>query len=323
MKTPGVLESTKIVIDQAEAVKINRAKIAELCQEWARQPFATPPWDENVHWTSGDPAKLANYILVLDCLNFCFWPDPGQTRWQIEYNGQTMGGYQALAASLKRAAEEGVPITDAAWLAQADEQALAHIFRGQGAIPLMDRRVFNVNEVGRVLQDKYHGQFAEAIEACQHSAVVLVELLARDFSSFNDIADWNGHTVRIFKRTQITAVDIFGSFHGQGLGEFSDLDALTAYADYKIPQVLRALGIMEYAPKLASKVDAQELIPAGSREEVEIRAAMIWSIEYICQELAKNKAPRAPYELDWFLWNLGQQPLAHEKPYHRTRTYFY
>ena len=50
---------------------------------------------------------------------------------------------------------------------------------------------------------------------------------------------------------------------------------------------------------------------------------MIWAIEYICQELNKLGAPRAPYELDWFLWNLGQQQLPNERPYHRTRTYFY
>ena len=323
MKTPGVLETTKAVIDQAQSVRINRSKIAELCAQWSKEPFATPPWDEYVHMTSDDPQKLANYILVLDCLNFCFWPDPGQTRWQIEYKGQLMGGYQALAASLKRAAEEGIPITDAAWLAQASASDLRRVFRGQGEIPLMERRVFNVNEVGNVLSAKYRGQFAYAIESCRHSAVDLVELLAREFSSFNDIAVYKGRQVRIFKRTQITVVDLFGSFHGQGLGRFDDISALTAYADYKIPQVMRALGILEYAPELAAKVDAQELLPPGSEEEVEIRASMIWAVEYICRELSRLGAPRAPYELDWFLWNLGQRQLPDERPYHRTRTYFY
>ena len=99
MDTPGVLESTKVVIDQAEFVRINRARIKELCADWAEKPFATPPWDEDVHWTASDARQLANYILVLDCLNFCFWPDPGQTRWRIEHNGEWIGGYQALAAS--------------------------------------------------------------------------------------------------------------------------------------------------------------------------------------------------------------------------------
>lgn len=323
MRTPGVLESTQIVIDDSKFVKINRKKIEELCAQWAREPFVTPPWDEEVHWTSDDQERLGNYILVLDCLNFCFWPDPGETRWQIDYRGCKLGGYQALAASLKRAAEEGVPITEARWLAQASAEDLRRVFRGEGEIPLMDRRMFNVNEVGRVLLEKYQGQFANAIRSCQHSAVALVELLARDFSSFNDVADWKGTTVRIFKRTQITVVDLYGSFHGQGLGQFDDINALTAYADYKIPQVLRALGIMEYSPELASQVDTQQLLPPGSQAEVEIRAAMIWSIEYICRELTKQGAPRAPYELDWFLWNLGQQKLPDERPYHRTRTYFY
>ena len=155
MRTPGVLESTRLVIDESQFVKINRVIIDELCAQWTREPFTTPPWDEYVHWTSDDQEKLANYILVLDCLNFCFWPDPGEIRWQIEYRGHKLGGYQALAASLKRAVEEGVPITDAKWLAQATAEELRGVFRGEGEIPLMERRVFNVNEVGRVLLEKY------------------------------------------------------------------------------------------------------------------------------------------------------------------------
>ena len=323
MDTPGVLESTQIVIEQAQFVRINKTRIAELCAVWAKTPFATPPWDENVHWTSSDEEQLANYILVLDCLNFCFWPYRAQPRWKIEINGESMGGYQALAAALKRAKEEGIPVTDANWLAQATRADLAHIFRGQGEIPLMEQRVKNVNEVGRVLLEKYQGQFANAIKSCAGSAVKLVELIARDFSSFNDIASWHGHAVRIFKRAQITVVDIFGSFHGQGLGSFNDLERLTAYADYKIPQVLRALGVLVYAPELAVRVDNCELIPAGSSQEVEIRVSMVWAIELICRELKRLGAPRLPYELDWFLWNLGQSSLPDERPYHRTRTYFY
>jgi hypothetical protein len=174
-----------------------------------------------------------------------------------------------------------------------------------------------------VLLQSYGGSFAAAVESCGGSAVQLVDLLAREFSSFRDISTWKGLPVRILKRAQITAVDLYGTFAGAGWGQFHDLGALTAFADYKIPQVLRALGILEYSPELAARVDGRELLSPGSAEEVEIRAAMVWAVEWIRQVLADLGVNRRAFELDWFPWNLGQRPVADERPYHRTRTIFY
>ena len=105
--TVNVLETTEIVRRESELVNINLEVIKKYCREWALHPFITPAWDTSVHY-DGKGDRLANYILLLDSLNFCFWPDKGQPKWTIEYKGQKMGGYQALAASLKRAIEEGI-----------------------------------------------------------------------------------------------------------------------------------------------------------------------------------------------------------------------
>jgi len=322
VKTPGVLESTRPVVDGAEHVRIDRQRVQALCREWAKNPVPVQPWDDSVHFSDGGPAT-ANYVLLLDALNFCFWPDPGQPRWTIEYQGRILGGYLALAASLKRAIEEGIPLLDADWLAQVTPERLQHVFRGEGRIPMMERRVENAREAGQVLKARYGGNFARAIESCQGSAVRLVEILEQEFGSFCDVSTWKGRTVRILKRAQITPVDLYGTFGGTGLGNFSDLDALTAFADYKIPQVLRALGVLEYSPSLAARVDRMELLEPGSPEEVEIRAAMVWAVEWIRQGLQSEGLHRRAFELDWFLWNLGQEPLPDQKPYHRTRTWFY
>ena len=37
---------------------------------------------------------------------------------------------------------------------------------------------------------------------------------------------------------------------------FTDLDQLTMFADYRVPQLLRPLGILEYRPALAQRIDA-------------------------------------------------------------------
>ena len=321
----NVLETTDIVRRESTLVHINEEAVNKYSREWADRPFLTPPWDTSVHYEGTDEA-LANYILLLDSLNFCFWPDLGQPKWAIEYHGQRLNGYQALAASLKRAIEQGTPVNEASWMAQASLEDIKGIFKGLDpgvTIPLLDKRLEHVNQTGRVLLDKFQGQFSIALTSCQGSATALVNLLVENFPSFRDIHSWKGQEVRILKRAQITDIDIYGSFGGQGLGKFYDLDQLTVCADYKIPQVMRALGILEYAPELAQKVDHQELLPSGSREEMEIRVGMIWAAEYIRRQLEARHSPKLALEIDWFLWNLGQEPLPSEKPYHRTRTIFY
>ncbi len=59
------------------------------------------------------------------------------------------------------------------------------------------------------------------------------------------------------------------------------MQRLTAFADYKLPQVLRELGIISYDRRLASRIDAMESLRAGCEEEVEIRAMTVWAAEQL------------------------------------------
>jgi hypothetical protein len=98
---------------------------------------------------------------------------------------------------------------------------------------------------------------------------------------------------------------------------------LTAFADYKLPQLLRYQGVMVYAPELAAQVDAYQEIAAGSAPEVEIRAATIWAVELIRRALAERNLIRSASELDYRLWSESQAPTPDMRPYHRTRTIYY
>ena len=102
-------------------------------------------------------------------------------------------------------------------------------------------RLQTLREVGKGLQKHWDGQFARAVEAAGGSAVRLVTMVADQFGSFRDIARWNGKPVPILKRAQILAVDLAATFSHDRWGKFDDLQALTAFADYKLPQILRAL----------------------------------------------------------------------------------
>jgi hypothetical protein len=283
-------------------------------------------WPGQYHFVDGSQ-RTVNWLLVLDALNFCFWAQAGQARWQIAYRGEVLNGYWAEAAALRRAVEEQKPLWDAGYLSNIDRQDLATIFRGiatQGpAIPLLAERLRCVREVGQVLLERFGGQFSHLIEQSGHSAVALTLALVEHFSSFRDVATYAGREVRFFKRAQITVADLHSAFGGQAWGAFNDLDALTIFADYKLPQVLRHHQVLVYAPELAASVDGLHLLKAGCAQEVEIRAATIWACELLRQEMARQ-AGRAinAVQVDQLLWHLGQD-AAEMQPYHRVRTIFY
>ena len=322
----GVLSSTQNVVEVGEHVWINEDRLNLLVQQWIQQdnvnaPDTPPTWYDHYHFFDGTE-RTVNWILVLDALNFCFWSERDQPRWQVEYKGERLNGYLAEAATLTRAVEEGVPLWDASYLSSISSEDVATIFRGEQTIPLFEQRVQHMREVGRVLLERYDGQFTHAIEQVNGSAVQLALLLARQFASFHDVALYRTHGVRFLKRAQICVADLHNAFGGKSWGAFSDIDQLTIFADYKLPQVLRHHGVLEYEPALAERVDKQELIQAGSEEEIEIRAATIWACELLRRAMESRGYITTAAQIDLRLWLLGQKS-DNMKPYHRTLTKFY
>lgn len=321
----GVLTATAAVVRAARFVRLDGVALATLALRWVDTFWPDQMGLDTLHFADGTE-RTANWVLLLDALNFCFWSGPGQPRWRVEWREQTFDGYAALAAALSRAVEQGRPLWDAAYLADLTHGELLEILRpiaGSPEIPLFDARLVNAREVGRVLLARYHGQFSHAYEAASGSAVSLALLLAREFSSFADSAEWRGMRVPFLKRAQICVADLNAAFHGQQWGAFDDLAALTAFADYKLPQLLRSQNVLVYAPELAAKIDAYEPISAGSEEEIEIRAATVWAVEMLRRALEQHGISRPASAIDYRLWAESQAHTAGERPYHRTRTIYY
>ena len=101
------------------------------------------------------------------------------------------------------------------------------------------------------------------------------------------------------------------------------MERLTAFADYKLPQVLRELGIISYHPELAARIDALEYLQAGSEEEVEIRAMTVWAVEELRRGFQEHGRKVTSPRIDNWLWQLGQMDAFRKRPYHRCRTIFY
>jgi hypothetical protein len=164
------------------------------------------------------------------------------------------------------------------------------------------------------LKKKYGGHFSNLLVAAKNDVVLAVTLICQDFLSFRDTSLFERKEVYFFKRAQICLNDI--SYLPEA--KINRLSELTAFADYRLPQVLREFGAINYSKDLAEWIDNLVLIPAGSREEIEIRAATIWAIELIRQKLKKYTAG----QIDNTIWLVSQENPG-RKPHHRTYTIFY
>ncbi|XP_011861248.1 PREDICTED: UPF0553 protein C9orf64 homolog [Vollenhovia emeryi] len=280
-----------------------------------------------------DDARTVDWIFVLDTLNFSFWTETGASKWRV--NGET--GYFAFCAAVSRAIDEGKPMWDPRYYSQITQWDAEVIFRGDDNvnIPLLQERINGLHQAGRVLLDKYKGTFAECVKSCEGSAEKLLRLIVREFDSYRDEAEYEGHRISIYKRAQILVGDIWACYEGRGLGEFRDIDSIAMFADYRIPQVLVHYGTMRYSDSLTSKLRSDEPLEQGGREEVEIRACSIEAVERVCEEVrrliaADSKLGLNPSDInailiDHYLWDYRRdhaQELEHI-PFHKTRTIYY
>lgn len=192
-------------------------------------------------------------------------------------------------------------------------------------LPLEEERARLVREIGHGLEP-FQGSAANLIRSAGRSVLTLMSILTREFPGFRDQAVYNGQQVFLYKRAQIFAGDVWGSFGGMDLGEFHDIHELTMFPDYRVPQLLLHLGILEYSPTLLKALSNRELLEAGSSMEVEIRAASVMAVEAIKDEIkvtfGEDSVPMS-IQLDWWLWEKAELEGLDDALQHRTLTLFY
>lgn len=108
-----------------------------------------------------------------------------------------------------------------------------------------------------------------------------MNLLARDFDCFRDEHKFQGRRkpIRFLKRAQIFVADLWACFEGEDYGAFRDIDKITMFADYRVPQILCGLGCMFYSPPLDAAIRSGKLIDSGSNWEIQLRGE--WTVTII------------------------------------------
>ncbi|KAI5305092.1 hypothetical protein KEM56_005336 [Ascosphaera pollenicola] len=362
-----VLQDAQFVVHNAIDVVIDPFKTkhtAEVIFNLMREKDydTTKKWAEHpLHPTTRDETTV-DFIFVMDLLNFSFWSDEAdkEKQFAIEYKGKKWNGYSSLVGALQRALDEGVPITTPSfWIDEekCSNEKLLHVFRSatEERIPMFDERVKCLREAGRILCDKYDGSFTNCIKEADGCAGYLVNLVADDFPCFRDTVEFKGKTIQIYKRAQILVADTWACFNGKGFGKFHDINKLTMFADYRVPQALCSLGCIRYSPPLEMWIRDKKEIPSGSREEVEIRASTIWCVDALRREIlrrhpeaamgnftAQTSSPTTPQKeknddekvkngfnavlIDFMLYDLAKERQETDPtviPHHRTRSIWY
>jgi hypothetical protein len=277
------------------------------------------PEPDPIHHYLGHGADTVAYLLTLDAINF----GSGYFPHMIKRPG--MSGYFTIASSLADHYRAHGPLSAAA-LEDLTVADCLHIFRqdpqNEPIRTLMGHFATALNDLGHYVQDRFGGDFTALVDGANASAERLARLLIK-MPYYRDVEPYGDLDVPFYKRAQITAADLWLAFEGQGPGRFDDIDQLTIFADNLVPHVLRVDGILSYEDRLAARIDAEQLIPAASPEEVEIRACALHAVELIAADLRAAGHAVTSRGLDYLLWNRGQAPHYKSCPRHRTRTVFY
>ena len=246
-------------------------------------------------------------------------------------------------------------------------------------LPNIEVRCQLLNELGTGLLEHHNGSALHMIAKANNSADALVGIMLDTFPGFRDYVDTNEWTapqsptcewesaksspsvIHFYKRAQIATADIWaalGRHHGSSsssaLGtnvnlricQFNDMDLVTTFPDYRVPQILRHVDVLQYESSLAKLVDGQVELEKGGIDEVSIRAGTVVAVEEIVQKVkeeiissvaAGGDSERSENDLrkladdvsavtiDWYLWQKGEKldRLNLLGSHHRVRTTFY
>lgn len=306
-----ILTSSEYVVSNALDVKINTKKIKELIKNYK--------FDNLQHWLTSNPggildldvSEIVNFLIIYGSINCCYWGNP---KWTIKTeNGNMDGAFALIYALLALKKKKGhLDFTNISF------EEFENTLKGNTEIPLLKERYQTLVSISKIINDKMKGNFYEFIKDIKKDKD-LFNVIVNNFPTFKDERAYNGETIYYYKLAQLLTSDIL---HIRKLKENLEIDCsnLVGCADYKIPQVLRGLGILEYSDTLSNIVDNKVLIPEGSSYEVEIRASMLVVIDLIKKELG-NKVDAI--SINDFIWNIGQNKNLKLKPYHLTKTLSY
>jgi len=313
-----VRAACKTVAEHAAHVRIDYDRISSYAAALPLEEARRPGHDPRSHYLRRGEDTAA-FFLTLDSINF------GSGYFPHLKKRPGKSGYFTVASCLNDRFKKRGPLSATELTGLTVQDCTVMFEQEPDNRPIGElMRLFAkaLNDLGRYVQQDFSGSFTGLIETAGASAECLMQLLIR-MPYFDDVELYESIEVPFYKRAQLTAADLSLAFGGRGPGRFDDLQNLTIFADNLVPHVLRIDKILRYNKQLTARIDSEYLIPAGSAEEIEIRACALHAVELLRAELQVCGHQVTSMGLDFLLWNRGQQPAYKAFPRHRTRSVFY
>lgn len=253
--------------------------------------------------------KIVNFLLLFEAIDYSFWGSP---KWSVKAQNMVIDGSEALLYKLL----EYVRKSNNYDFSKVTFKEFSDILSGNIEIPLLEDRYNTLVNISNVVNDKMNGNFYEYIKEYTNDTD-LFNLIIDNFSSFIDEREYNGKKIYFYKLAQLLTSDVL---HMRMLFENVQIDVsnLVGCADYKIPQTMRAIGILEYSNDLSKTIDSRLEIELSSSYEVEIRASMLVVIDYISKKINIDRIDINDF---FFIFKKAVKDIA--KPYHLCRNVNY
>jgi hypothetical protein len=298
-------EACETVAARARSVRIDHAAIRPYAASLAApltaataQPIDPPP-------AGLDADGIAAFWLTLDSINF------GSGWFPTLRKRDGLSGYNTIALAWREHHVAHGPLAPQQ-LTCLDATAVAAMLGQDPGHELMALYALSLNDLGARLRDA--GGVTAAIDDADGSAIAFAGRLGC-WDCFADVSRYDRLEVPFLKRAQIAAADLYRA----GSARFTDLDRLTMFADNLVPHVLRLDGVLHLDPGLVARIESGQLIEHDSREEIELRACALHTVELIVAALQRTGAAVTAAAVDQLLWNRGQEPRYKAVPRHRSR----
>lgn len=258
------------------------------------------------------------FVLLRDATNF-------GSGWHPHLNKEPgLSGARTTGLRLSRwLADNGVP--SAPQLSTTTAEDCAAIFGQPMVEPVSQLMALFADawrQLGDALSERHSGSYGRLVAAAQGSAVRLTQLLG-EIGYFQDVYIHEGLQFPFLKRAQLAAYDLALFCPDDERCRFDDLNHLTIFADNLVPHTLRVDGVLEFEASLLARIDAGELIPAGSPEEIEIRAMAVYATELLSAMCGERGDIVMPLRLSDWLWNRGQSARYKARARQRTCSVHY
>lgn len=305
MTLQTILKDCQLVMDGSKYVTINYEHLDSFIKNI--------DCDNLKHWLSSNPYGILdldiefiiNFLLTFTSINYSFWGNP---KWTIETGEGLKDGSDALLYSLLNYAKS-INSND---FSKLTKEEFSSILKGNIEIPLFEERYNTLVNISNIVNNNMNGNFYNSIKNIT-TDTQLFDLIINSFPCFRDERIYNNKTIHFYKLAQLLTSDIL---HIRSSLEKVKVDYshLLGCADYKIPQIMRALNIIEYNEELSLLVDNKQELVLSSLYEVEIRASMIVVINYIA-----DKINCPAMDINDYFFTSGKNAKTKMKPYHLCR----